>query len=210
MTTYRMTPPDPAALAHVVLPPYTGNTAVCLKCCWADALTTYRTTLPYQRTTWNGLDIWRGPLPERLERQCGRCDFQWDEALASPAADIDPLLADPDTIPVPLLITPPVLPPGMEEDVLAMLERCPEADHLSPAQRSDLAARFIAQADVYLRPVGEPPAGGWPTRASRQDLASLLRGVLPSLSDEHQNLIDDTADFVLKHTIVHFRPAVTA
>ncbi|MFD5788635.1 hypothetical protein ACFWH1_18680 [Streptomyces sp. NPDC127037] len=30
---------------------------------------------------YNGRTEMRGPLPERLERQCERCDYQWDEAL---------------------------------------------------------------------------------------------------------------------------------
>ncbi|WP_030236928.1 hypothetical protein [Streptomyces sp. NRRL S-350] len=206
-----LTAPDRADQAAVPLPPFSGDEPPCPKCRWAGALTYYRPPLPRQRSEFNGRTDQRGPLPERLERCCSRCDYRWDEALADPADQVAQLLAHPDAIPVPLLITPAIeRPPAIEEDVLAMLERCPEADRLDPAHHRDLAGRLIAQADIYPRWDSEPPAGGWPTRATREDVAKILGVVLPDMYVEGRSTLADTADVLLAHAIVHLRPAATA
>ncbi|MEU6929009.1 hypothetical protein AB0A05_07575 [Streptomyces sp. NPDC046374] len=67
---------------HVVLPPFSGDEAACVKCSNLGAFTVYRlAVLRLVTEEFNGQLERRGPLPERLERRCQRCDFQWDEAL---------------------------------------------------------------------------------------------------------------------------------
>lgn len=91
-------PPTPPAPPHPddedggVLPPYSGADAVCPKCLFGDAGTEYKP--PIVRVwveEFNGKTARRGPLPERLERRCNRCDFRWDEALV---ADTDGMTVD--------------------------------------------------------------------------------------------------------------------
>ncbi|MEU6628384.1 hypothetical protein ABZ905_08830 [Streptomyces parvus] len=66
------------------LPPFTGDDAVCPMCSHFETLTRYRPAKGMVVEDFNGKPR-RGPLPERLERECGRCDFAWDEALLPPA-----------------------------------------------------------------------------------------------------------------------------
>lgn len=62
------------------LPPFSGDEATCVKCGQEGAATFYRAKgEPRPRT----LAFGGGP-PERLERQCLRCDYVWDEAIAQP------------------------------------------------------------------------------------------------------------------------------
>lgn len=63
------------------LPPYSGEETPCPKCSNTRARTTWRPAVG--RRTLSDL-AHGGPLPERLERECERCDFQWDEALCPP------------------------------------------------------------------------------------------------------------------------------
>lgn len=64
------------------LPPYSGHETLCAKCSHLEALTRFRPEIGHPQTEeYNGQLKRRGPLPERLERQCMRCDYQWDEAL---------------------------------------------------------------------------------------------------------------------------------
>ncbi|WTW95451.1 hypothetical protein OG216_19610 [Streptomycetaceae bacterium NBC_01309] len=70
----------------VWLPAFSADDAVCAKCSHTEALTTYRPAQPQRLSEFNGRAELRGPLPERLERQCQRCDFTWDEALHPPTA----------------------------------------------------------------------------------------------------------------------------
>ncbi|MFF0092758.1 hypothetical protein ACFYSF_22735 [Streptomyces canus] len=66
-----------------VLPPYSAENAVCPKCQFAAAFTHYRPAVPpVVMSDWNG-GMRRGPLPQRLERECERCSFTWDEALVA-------------------------------------------------------------------------------------------------------------------------------
>lgn len=89
-------PTPPPAPPHPddggVLPPYSGADAVCPKCLFGDAGTEYQP--PIIRPTieeYNNAVVRRGPLPERLERRCNRCDFRWDEALVD---DTDGMTVD--------------------------------------------------------------------------------------------------------------------
>ncbi|MFB7115197.1 hypothetical protein [Streptomyces sp. NPDC056291] len=80
-------PPRPAA-EHAdedngggILPPFSGDDTECQKCRYTDVGTLYRQPVPVRYVdTFNGRSR-PGPLPERLERQCARCAFQWDEAV---------------------------------------------------------------------------------------------------------------------------------
>lgn len=67
--------------AEVVLPPYSGDDAECVKCSNGEAFTRYRPAIGRHMADRNGVTAPRGPLPERLQRDCQRCDFSWDEAL---------------------------------------------------------------------------------------------------------------------------------
>jgi hypothetical protein len=69
------------------LPPYSGDETDCPKCGYIQADTRYRAPRPKSLWEWNDQTIPRGPLPERLQRTCSRCDFTWDEALAPDPAD---------------------------------------------------------------------------------------------------------------------------
>ncbi|WNI31477.1 hypothetical protein [Streptomyces sp. ITFR-6] len=77
------TQPGTAAVAEKTdgLPPFSGESTVCVKCSDSEAFTRFRPACPRGLWEYNGRTDMRGPLPERLERQCQRCDFQWDEAL---------------------------------------------------------------------------------------------------------------------------------
>lgn len=89
-----LTPPTaagPAAHFHSngadggVLPPYSGPEACCAKCSNRGAYTQHRDAVaPEMLLRSDSGRLRRGPLPERLERQCERCDFQWDESLCPP------------------------------------------------------------------------------------------------------------------------------
>ncbi|WP_371799101.1 hypothetical protein OG963_14870 [Streptomyces sp. NBC_01707] len=70
------------------LPPYSGEEAVCVKCANPEAYTRYRPACSRGMEEHNGR-LRRGPLPERLERCCQRCDYTWDEAL-QPAPGVRP------------------------------------------------------------------------------------------------------------------------
>lgn len=65
------------------LPPFSGDEATCPKCGHEGAFTRFRSARPRSLWDWNDTSIMRGPLPERLQRECQRCDFLWDEALAT-------------------------------------------------------------------------------------------------------------------------------
>ena len=88
MTT---TSPPPAAQTADddgggILPPFSGSDTPCPKCAYPEALTSYRRAHGRMiLSEWNGRVEPRGPLPARLERQCGRCDYTWDESLCPPS-----------------------------------------------------------------------------------------------------------------------------
>lgn len=63
------------------LPAFTGAAALCVKCGDLGAATSYRAAGEHgtrDRHTFNP-----SPKGERLERECRRCDYTWDEALAT-------------------------------------------------------------------------------------------------------------------------------
>lgn len=68
-----------------ILPPYSGEETACSKCSNSEAYTRYRPVQTLMLVAeWNGQPERRGPLPERLERECKNCDFKWDEDLCPP------------------------------------------------------------------------------------------------------------------------------
>lgn len=67
-----------------ILPPYSGEQTPCPKCSYPTARTTHRPAVAFVRIQRSNGSWTKGPLPERLERECERCDFQWDEALCPP------------------------------------------------------------------------------------------------------------------------------
>ncbi|MEW2568394.1 hypothetical protein [Streptomyces sp. NPDC047070] len=69
-----------------ILPPYSGDDPLCPKCADTQAHTDYRPAIDTRRIAaeWNGKIVLRGPLPERLERTCTRCSYQWVETLCPP------------------------------------------------------------------------------------------------------------------------------
>jgi hypothetical protein len=66
----------------VILPPYSGETAACVKCGSTTARTRYEARLDpsgrIQHELRNVLVV--DPEQERLCRECGHCGFHWDEA----------------------------------------------------------------------------------------------------------------------------------
>lgn len=65
-----------------VLPPFSGDTPTCPKCQYEGASTRYLGTgrcLHGER----GVAVGVGKN-ERLHRECARCGYEWDEALAEP------------------------------------------------------------------------------------------------------------------------------
>ncbi|WP_019548574.1 hypothetical protein [Streptomyces sulphureus] len=86
MTTDQKTKPADQTEA---LPPYSGEETPCPKCRYPEAYTLYRSATQAVLDEFNGRLQRRGPLPERLERQCQRCDYAWDEALVPDGADAD-------------------------------------------------------------------------------------------------------------------------
>lgn len=74
-----------AADAGEILPPYSGPDSCCAKCSNLGAYTQHRRPVaPGVLIRSEDAPLRRGPLPERLERRCERCDFTWDEALCPP------------------------------------------------------------------------------------------------------------------------------
>lgn len=68
-----------------ILPPYSGEETACPKCSHGEAHTVYRSPLSGRLLRdWNDGAVQRGPLPERLERECRNCGFTWDESLCPP------------------------------------------------------------------------------------------------------------------------------
>ena len=66
-----------------VLPHFSGDAALCAKCGSVGAGTTYRPAgePPDDDRVRMLCDQW----PERLERECSRCEYRWDEGLNLPA-----------------------------------------------------------------------------------------------------------------------------
>ncbi|XVV35024.1 hypothetical protein ACQPXT_13650 [Streptomyces sp. CA-100214] len=123
-----------SAPAEVVLPPFSGDDTVCAKCRYLEAFTRYRPPLSDRtREKFNGI-MRRGPLPERLERSCTRCDYAWDEALpvdvqANGGVSIDDLVHALDNCtPYRVELDPPLLA-HMAARLLGMVVVLPVRDH---------------------------------------------------------------------------------
>ncbi|MEU1853957.1 hypothetical protein ABZ499_33040 [Streptomyces sp. NPDC019990] len=137
---------DTAAAGAGTLPPYSADQAICPKCLHTEAFTWYRQPLTRCTTVpdWNGATARRGPLPERHERECGRCTYRWDEAL-------------------------PVDRPGMTVDALvyALGHALPYPAELDPPVLERMACKLLNVLNVSARPDhplwqysdGRPPAG---------------------------------------------------
>ena len=70
------------------LPPFSGDTTTCPKCSHTQAVTRHRAAgEPGSR---DPITFGRSPKGERLERECWRCDFVWDEALNPPIEEQEP------------------------------------------------------------------------------------------------------------------------
>ncbi|MFD7185522.1 hypothetical protein ACFV90_36870 [Streptomyces sp. NPDC059904] len=76
------------------LPPFSGDSPTCPKCGNVGATTRYRAASPRMLWDWNDATGMRGQLPERLERECDRCDWHWDEALVDQPAHDGPSVAE--------------------------------------------------------------------------------------------------------------------
>ncbi|MFE3378782.1 hypothetical protein [Streptomyces anulatus] len=75
--------PPPPPPADDRLPAYTGDSAVCPACSHTEVITRYRAA--GEHGTQDPHTFRPSSKPARLERECWRCDYAWDEALAPPA-----------------------------------------------------------------------------------------------------------------------------
>lgn len=131
MTTITVDVP-PAGEVPPALPPYSGPNTLCPKCANPEAFTRYRPAMRRCMDEYNGSTNYRGPLPERLERQCMRCDYQWDEALVTdlpPMMTVDQLVrALDDSTPYPIELRADVAQ-FVAERLLERLHISPRLDH---------------------------------------------------------------------------------
>jgi len=69
-----------------ILAPFSGEETPCPKCSNPEAYTKYHRAIGPHMVLRddNAGTLQRGPLPERLKRECKRCDYSWDEALCPP------------------------------------------------------------------------------------------------------------------------------
>ncbi|MEU6365786.1 hypothetical protein ABZ876_08520 [Streptomyces sp. NPDC046931] len=63
------------------LPPFSGDSPVCPKCRYEDASTQYRAVGRCLHDSGCTVGLTKN---ERLHRECLRCGYEWDEALAEP------------------------------------------------------------------------------------------------------------------------------
>ncbi|GGZ23722.1 hypothetical protein GCM10010387_16170 [Streptomyces inusitatus] len=199
--TASVPPPDFAPL-----PPFSGDDTVCVMCSHPEAFTVFRPSVARLLVEeYNGRTERRGPLPARLERQCQRCDYQWDEAL-NPS--LGPRPATLDDIALALqhahqgwaLDLSPECAEHMAEALLRMFHLHVRPDHLLWAQGpplllipADVAEAARQQLDPHLTaqvPIAVPP----PAPAPGQPKAVLNGGGEPCffpaaptpLQDRHQ------------------------
>lgn len=74
-------PTPPREGAPQGLPAFTGDAALCVKCGELGAATSYRAA--GEHGTRDRRPFSPSPKGERLERECRRCDYTWDEALGA-------------------------------------------------------------------------------------------------------------------------------
>lgn len=69
-----------------VLPPYSGEETTCPKCSHPEAYTKHQRALALGMLLRDDSagTLRRGPLPERLRRECKSCEYSWDEDLCPP------------------------------------------------------------------------------------------------------------------------------
>lgn len=140
-------PEEPAGQEPpAVLPPFTGTGSVCAKCRFNEAYTYYRPANARLFTEWNGRQQVRGPLPERLERQCQRCDFQWEEALV-PSCGY-PAAGEEDSDPGEGEIS-------VRDLVLALDDSCAYPLEIHPDALAFVATSLLERVRAYRRP-GHP------------------------------------------------------
>jgi hypothetical protein len=116
-----------------MLPPYSAEDAVCPMCQYMEAFTWFRPAIVRTVTVpdWNGALARHGPLPKRLERECARCTFSWDEALVTgqPGMTVDALAhALDNATPYPVEVDREVLE-HMAHELLGMLHVTARPDH---------------------------------------------------------------------------------
>lgn len=143
-----------------MLPPYSGEDAVCPKCLHAEAFTWYRSPLAPRllQPDWNGT-LRRGPRPERLERECSRCTYKWDEALVvdRPGMTIDALVhALDNATPYPVELDREVLE-HVAHQLLAMLYLTARPDHPLWQYSDGRPPATTAPQDPAASPVCEVP-----------------------------------------------------
>lgn len=128
-----MTIPEP--MPDQALPPFSGDTTLCVKCSASGPYTYYRPATD-RPAEFNGR-MRRGPLPERLERQCARCDYAWDEAL-NPTTGIRP---------------------ATRGDITAALHlaHIGWAPPLPPKQAEHIAVGLLTAFTIYVRPTAQEP-----------------------------------------------------
>ncbi|MEV5677277.1 hypothetical protein [Streptomyces sp. NPDC052179] len=128
--------PDQAA----ALPPFSGGDVECVKYSHTEAFTRYRPAARWCLEEHNGRPR-TGPLPERLERACVRCDFTWDEALSAPLQALDAPTA------------PSLVPP-----VAQVMEQA--ATHVTSAVPIPLHEKPLIPVDAHPSTTGFAAAGG--------------------------------------------------
>lgn len=116
------------------LPPFTGNAALCPKCGYEFVSTGYRRALSATTMLRTGGRLVRGPLPERQERDCDRCHYTWDEAVA--------VGGEPE-LPVPLTA---------RELAYALDNSTPYPVELHPEVAAVMASNLTQMLSAYPRP----------------------------------------------------------
>ncbi|MBP5906839.1 hypothetical protein F3K40_15380 [Streptomyces sp. LBUM 1478] len=130
-TAGALTPPE-----LTELPPFTGDEGQCLKCFHPFLSTHYRPRMN-GRTMAKLNGLYRsGPLPERLERECDRCGYKWDEAvgeeqdLAAPMTAHELTRALHNAAPYPVELFPHVAE-AMAANLVQMLNAYPRPDYVA-------------------------------------------------------------------------------
>ncbi|MFJ2206003.1 hypothetical protein [Streptomyces microflavus] len=84
MTTHAITTAPATVPVPEPLPPYSGDDPLCAMCSHDLAYTQFRAEQVRAQREFNGRMERHAVFPARLERQCKRCEYQWDEALNPP------------------------------------------------------------------------------------------------------------------------------
>ncbi|MFF4726407.1 hypothetical protein ACFY3M_13850 [Streptomyces mirabilis] len=152
---------EPAAAEYGgMLPPYSAEDAVCPMCQNREAFTWFRPALPPNavQADWNG-GLRRGGRPKRLERECARCTYKWDEALVvdRPGMTIDALVhALDNATPYPVELDREVLK-HVAHQLLAMLYLTARPDHPLWQYSNGRPPAATAPQDPAASPVCEAP-----------------------------------------------------